>query len=406
MTGMLKGIRVIELGRVIAAPYAAQLLGDLGAEVIKIEQPVEGDMVRDFGPPFLKDRNGQPLMKESGWFLTANRNKRSITVNLASAEGQALVRDLAGKSDVLIENYKVGDLARFGLGYATLHELFPKLVYCSVTGFGQTGPYAKLPGVDTVFQAIGGLMSLTGEENGPPLRVGVSMGDYVGALYSAFAIMSALYHRDLHGGTGQHIDLSLLDATVAAASHKAQDFLVSGEVPGRFGSAVSETAIAQALRCKDGSLMVQASTDDKFLTLCTVGGRPDIARDALYAMRPIRIRNKASLVELLEREVMGQYTVAEWMERLNKVGIICSAVNDMRQTFDDPQVRHRGMAVEVPHPFAGLLKLVANPLRFSETPIEGYTAPPQIGEHTDAVLKDVLGIDAGEINRLRQTGAI
>jgi crotonobetainyl-CoA:carnitine CoA-transferase CaiB-like acyl-CoA transferase len=345
-------------------------------------------------------------MKESGWFLTANRNKRSITVNLASAEGQALVRDLAGKSDVLIENYKVGDLARFGLGYATLHELFPKLVYCSVTGFGQTGPYAKLPGVDTVFQAIGGLMSLTGEENGPPLRVGVSMGDYVGALYSAFAIMSALYHRDLHGGTGQHIDLSLLDATVAAASHKAQDFLVSGEVPGRFGSAVSDTAIAQALRCKDGSLMVQASTDEKFLTLCTVGGRPDIARDPLYALRPIRIRNKASLVDLLEREIMGQYTVAEWMERLNKVGIICSAVNDLRQTFDDPQVRHRGMAVEVPHPFAGLLKLVANPLRFSETPIEGYTAPPQIGEHTDAVLKDVLGIDAGEINRLRQTGAI
>jgi crotonobetainyl-CoA:carnitine CoA-transferase CaiB-like acyl-CoA transferase len=407
MTGALAGLKVLDLSRILAGPLAGQMLGDLGAEVIKIERLGTGDDAREMGPPFLTSDDGTES-QTAGFFLACNRNKKSVAVDISLPEGQALVRALAAQSDILIENFKVGTLARYGLDYASLANEMPNLVYCSITGFGQTGPYAPKPGYDGIFQAMGGLMSVSGHPDdrpgSGPMKVGISMVDILTAYNSVVAILAAIHHRDAGGG-GQMIDMSLLDCGVAALSHFAQNYLITGEVPDRRGNGGYGGIPSQAFACSDRMIFIVAGNNAQYIRLCDAIGRPDLAADPRFSTGPLRIANRKKLVAILE-DVFRFRTAAEWVEALDNSGVPVSYVNDMSQVFADPQVIARGMRVIQTRPMAGTLPMIASPLRLSKTPVGCYAAPPKLGEHSEEVLKEMLGKDDTDIAELRTRGVV
>lgn len=404
--GALDGVRVLDLGRVLAAPLAGQLLGDLGADVIKVERPGVGDDSRGYGPPFLPAPDGPGI---AGFYLSCNRNKRSVTIDHATPEGQALLRRLAAGCDVLIENFRPGVLAKYGLDYASLAADNPRLVYCSVTGFGQDGPYRDRPGYDGVFQAMSGMMSVSGLPDGVPgggpMKVGVSMVDVLAGLYAGNAILAALRHRDAGGGTGQHIDLSLLDCGLAALSHYAQNYLVSGEVPARRGNGGYGGIPSQSFRCADAEIFLVAGTDRQFAALCGVLRRPELAADPRFSTVPARIAHRGELLAVLDA-VFVTRPAAEWIAALEAADVPVGPVNTLAEVFDNPQIRHRGATTTVAHPRAGAIDLLRNPIRLSRTPIDSYAPPPDLGGDTAEVLASVLGLTEREIADLRAGGVI
>ena len=407
MSGPLAGVRIVDLSRVLAGPMATQTLADLGAEVIKVERPGTGDDTRGWGPPFLEDSSGANT-SDSAYFACCNRGKKSITVDLSRVEGQAIVRRLSQKCDVLVENYKVGDLERYGLDFPSLHAINPRLVYCSITGYGQSGPYSARAGYDPIAQAMGGLMSVTGERDGipggGPQRVGVAVTDMMTATYAVSGILAALLHRS-RGGQGQHIDLALLDVQVASMINIAQAYLSAGIVARRNGNAHPSVVPSQVFDCADGQVMLAAGNDGQFAKLCETAGRPDLARDARFATNEARVRNRALLVPTLEAMMRGK-SVAYWTEKLAAAGVPCGPINDIAAVFADQQVQHRGMRVEMQHPLARTLALVGSPLRLSETPVEYKLPPPLLGQHTDEVLAGLLAMGQSDIERLRAESVI
>jgi crotonobetainyl-CoA:carnitine CoA-transferase CaiB-like acyl-CoA transferase len=399
----LSGIRVLELGRMLAAPLTAQLLGDLGADVVKIEQRGEGDYFRRYGLISVMDRDGARTA-ESAAYTSANRNKRSIAVDLAHPDGGELVRKLARQCDVFIENFKVGALAKYGLDYPSVAGMRPGVIYLSVTGFGQDGPYANRPATDSVCQAMSGLMHISGEPDGEPTKVGTYASDYAAGLYGALAVTAAIRHRD-QTGQGQHIDLSLLDCSIALVAQRSCEYLIGDSPPGRIGNRTPGTAPGQLFRCADGYLMVQAGGDHQFATLCRILARADLASDPRFATLQMRLVNIDALAEELERTFVTK-PGRQWFDLLTEAGVLTAPVYDVPQCFADPQVQARGLRVTVPHPIGGSIDLVANPMRFSATRIESYRTPPMMGEGADDVLEDWLGLTRGDIADLRSAGAI
>jgi crotonobetainyl-CoA:carnitine CoA-transferase CaiB-like acyl-CoA transferase len=404
--GALAGLRVLDLSRVLAGPWCTQTLADLGADVIKVERPGQGDDTRGWGPPFLQGRDGADT-HESAYYLGTNRNKRSVTIDLAQAEGQALVRRLAAGCDVVVENFKVGDMARYGLDAATLRALDPRLVYCSITGFGQTGPYRDRAGYDYAIQGIGGLMSVTGERDdlpgGGPQKVGVAVADLFTGMYATVAILAALRHRDATG-QGQVIDMALLDTQVAMLANLGANFLVTGQAPCRAGNAHQNIVPYQVFAVADGHLILAVGNDAQYARFCQVAGCPELATDARFVRNADRVRNRAVLVPLLAERLL-QRDKADWLEALQAATVPCGPINDLAEVFADPQVGERAMRVPAPHPLSDTLRLVASPIKMSATPPTLRRAPPLLGQHTDEVL-GAIGIDAGELARLRRAGVI
>lgn len=404
--GCLSHLVVLDLSRVFAGPLAGQILADFGADVIKIEHPVHGDDVRHLGI-HRKDAEGRETGETSS-FLAMNRGKRSVAIDLKASEGQALVRKLAEQADVVIENFKAGTLDRYGLGYEDLKAINPRLVYCSITGFGQTGPSADLPGYDPLFQALSGLMSITGVPDGDPGAgpnlVGYSVSDITAGLYATIAILGAIAHRD-QGGNGQHIDLALLDAQVAALSHIAMNYLVSGRTPVRAGSASQITCPWQAFHCRDGDLMIAVGNDRQFVRLCDVLGIPGTGADPQFRTNRDRMANRKMLLSRLDSAFL-QRDVQEWTRLLTEADVPCSAINSIPQMLEDPQIRHRQMVIELPHEQTGTVQLIANPVRFSETPAVYRRPPPALGADTQAVLAEKLALSAAEIAALSEAGVI
>lgn len=405
--GLLGRIRVLDLSRILSGPWASQLLGDLGADVVKVERPGVGDDVRAQGAP-LPDAAGRPTSERST-YLSVNRAKRSVCIDIACPEGQDLVRRLAACSDVLLENFKAGDLARHGLDAATLCALNPRLVYCSITGFGQTGPYAPLPGYDLLFQAMGGVMSLTGVADGQPgagpQRAGYPVSDLTAGFYATIGILAALHHRDTISGQGQHIDLSLLDAQVAAVSPMAMGYLVSGQLPVRSGISSQLTAPYGDFEGADGQLLITVANDKQFAALCQVIGQPGLPADARFGTTSQRAAHRTALAALLNG-VLRTRPVAHWMPLLRAAGVPAGPIHDLRQVFDDPQIRHRQLVKTLPHPLAGTLPVVGNPLNFSANPVTYDRPPPLLGEHTRTVLQGMLGLDDATLDSLAQRGVI
>jgi formyl-CoA transferase len=404
---ILEGIRVLDLTRVLAGPWATQNLADLGAEVIKVERPGRGDDTRTWGPPFLRDREGRET-RDAAYYLACNRGKKSVTLDISRPAGRDIARTLALKSDVLVENFKVGDLARHGLDYAALAAAHPGLVYCSVTGFGQDGPYRDRPGYDFMIQGLGGLMSVTGERDdlpgGGPQKVGVAVADLFTGMYATSGILAALFHRE-RTGHGQHLDMALLDVQVAMLANLSSSFFVSGEAPGRMGNAHMNIVPYHVFRAADAFLIVAVGNDTQFASFCGVLGRPEWATDARFATNPQRVRHRDLLVGLIGERLAGR-AAREWLALLEPAGVPCGPINDLGQVFEDPQVRHRGMQVSAPHAAAGEVRMVASPMKFSATPIAHDTAPPLLGQHTREVLQGVLGLDAARIDALQSEGVI
>ena len=396
-------IRVLDLSRVLAGPWCSQNLADLGADVIKVERPGAGDDTRAWGPPYAKDRQGQDTT-EAAYYLSANRGKRSITVDIASPEGQQLIRELAAQSDVVLENYKVGQLKRYGLDYASLKAVKPDIVYCSVTGFGQDGPYAHRAGYDFLIQGMGGLMSVTGERDdlpgGGPQKAGVALTDLMTGMYATIAIQAALIHRD-RTGEGQYIDMALLDVQVAMLANQGSNYLNSGKPPKRWGNAHPNIVPYQTFACSDGYIIVATGNDGQYQKFVEAGGRPDLAQHARYATNRLRVENRDELVPILAAMVLQQPR-DWWIDQLEAVGVPCGPINDLHDVYRNPQVQARGMVVETPHPTAGHVKLVRSPMRLSATPADGGTAPPLLGQHTEEVLREVLGRSAHDIAALRE----
>ena len=405
--GALSHLRVLDLSRVLAGPWAGQILADLGAEVIKVERPGNGDDTRAWGPPFLANARGEST-GEAAYYLSANRNKQSVTIDFTKPEGQRLVRELAAKSDILIENFKVGGLKAYGLDYASLKELNPELIYCSITGFGQTGPYAKRAGYDFLIQGLGGLMSLTGrpegEEGAGPVKVGVALTDILTGLYSTVAILAALAHRQ-HDGGGQHIDMALLDVQVACLANQAMNYLTTGVPSQRLGNAHPNIVPYQDFPTADGDFILTVGNDSQFRKFAEVAGRPEWGDDPRFVSNKQRVANRAVLVPLIRQATVFK-TTAEWVAQLEAVGVPCGPINDLAQVFADPQVQARGLAIEMPHALAGMVPQVASPIRLSSTPVEYRNAPPLLGEHTQEVLERVLGLRSGAIEALRQSGVL
>jgi crotonobetainyl-CoA:carnitine CoA-transferase CaiB-like acyl-CoA transferase len=399
----LAGLKVLELGRMLAAPLVGQLLGDLGAEVLKVERRGEGDIFRMYGPPFVTDGDGQRT-PDSAIYTSANRNKSSIEVDLATAEGQALVRDLARVADIFVENFKVGSLAQFGLDEPSLRQANPGVIYLSLSGFGQTGPYARRPGTDSAFQAMSGLMDVSGEADGEPTKVGTYAIDYTAGLYGALSVLAALRHRD-QTGEGQHIDLSILECALAFMAPRAADFLIGQSVPKRIGNRTPGSAPGQLFRCSDGYLLVQAGADRLFAALCRAMGREDLLADPRFATLPLRVANVDALAEALEATFVSR-TSHEWYEALSAAGLVTAPVYDIAQCYADPQVCAREVRVSVPHPAGVEIDLVRSPMRFSATPLGRYEPPPRLGEGAEAALSDWLGLAEADIARLREAGAI
>ena len=404
--GALAGVRVLDLSRVLAGPWCTQTLADLGADVVKVERPGSGDDTRGWGPPFLKDREGQDTA-EAAYFLGANRNKRSITIDLAWPEGQDLVRRMADQADVLVENFKVGDMARNGLDAATLRARCPRLVYSSITGFGQTGPYRDRAGYDYAVQGIGGLMSVTGERDdlpgGGPQKVGVAVADLFTGMYATVAILAALHHRDATG-EGQTIDMALLDTQVAMLANLGANYLVTKKAPRRAGNAHQNIVPYQVFEVADGHLILAVGNDGQFQRFCAVAGCAGIAVDPRFTVNADRVRNRDVLVALLT-PVLQSRPRANWLSALEAAKVPCGPINDLADVFADPQVQAREMTAKVAHPLAGDLELVASPMKLSATPVRIERAPPLLGQHTDEVL-DSLGVGAEARARLRRVGVI
>ncbi|SHL74916.1 Crotonobetainyl-CoA:carnitine CoA-transferase CaiB [Bradyrhizobium lablabi] len=400
----LSGIKILDLTRVLAGPLSAQMLADLGADVIKIERPGTGDDARAFGPPYLVDPEGKEN-NNNAFYFCANRNKKSVTVNIATSEGQEIIRELAKTADVMMENYKVGDLKRYKLDYQTIRAINPGIIYCSVTGFGQTGPYAPRAGYDAIFQAMGGLMSVTGHMDGEagagPMKVGPSIVDYMTGMNTSIGILSALYHRDANGGEGQHIDVCLLDTVIASLSHYAQIYLVNGKTPPRRGTWGNGGMPAGVFRCADGELMLVVGNDGQFARTCEVLGSPELATNAKFVKNNDRVVNGKEIMAIFAGLFLKN-KVAYWLDELEKAGVPCGPVNDFAQVFADPHVRERGMEIKVNHPFEPELSLIRNPITFSGTPVKDYRAPPLLGADTREVLASKLGYDDAKLETLKK----
>ena len=407
MPGALSNLRVLDLSRVLAGPWAGQMLADLGADVIKVERPGSGDDTRHWGPPFLRDGEGRDT-SEAAYYLCANRNKRSLTVDFTRAEGQRIVRELAAQSDVLLENFKVGGLAAYGLDYASLREINPRLIYCSITGFGQHGPYAPRAGYDFMIQGLGGLMSLTGraadEAGAGPVKVGVALTDILTGLHATVAVLAALNHRH-SSGAGQHIDLALLDVQVACLANQALNYLTTGVAPRRLGNAHPNIVPYQDFPTADGDFILTVGNDGQFRKFCAVAGHPEWADDPRFATNSARVAHRGALIPLIRQATVFK-TTAEWVAALEEAGVPCGPINDLAQVFSDPQVLARGLRVDLPHPQAGSVPGVASPLRLSATPVEYRHAPPLLGEHSEQVLRERLGLDGAAIAALRAQGVI
>ncbi|MGC8720404.1 MAG: CaiB/BaiF CoA transferase family protein [Thermodesulforhabdaceae bacterium] len=392
----LEGIRVLDLSRVLAGPYCTMMLGDLGADVIKVEKPGEGDETREWAPP---DAAG-----ESAYYLCVNRNKRGITVDMKSEEGREIIRKLAARSDVLIENFKVGTLARMGLGYEDIKKINPGIIYCSITGFGQYGPYKDRPGYDFIIQGMGGIMSITGDPDGPPMKVGVAIVDITAGLFACSSILAALYYRE-KTGLGQYIDISLLDSVVAWLANVGSNYLISGELPKRYGNAHPNIVPYEPFQAKDGVwIALGVGNDRQWRDFCKMAGLEHLADDPRFATNPQRVIHRKELIPIIAEKIRER-TSEEWLAELEKLKIPCGPINTLDKVFADPQVQARGMVVEVPHPKAGSVKLVASPMKFSLTPCTVERHPPLLGEHTEEVLQE-LGYSREEIERLRAKGVI
>jgi len=407
MSGPLSHIKVLDLSRVLAGPWAGQNLADLGAQVVKVERPGKGDDSRGYAPPYLKDEQGNET-KEGAYFCAANRGKKSITVNLTRPEGQQLVRELATQCDVLLENYKVGDLARYGLGYDDLRKLNPGLIYCSVTGFGQTGPDRDRPGYDFMAQGMGGLMSITGEADnvsgGGPQRVGIPIIDLTTGMYASIAVCAALANRAVTG-KGQWIDIALLDSCVAFLANQAMNYFATGVSPERIGNAHPNIVPYQTFKTKNGSIILACGNDNLFNKFCEAAGCAHLPQDPRFAANAERVKNRVEITRVLN-EVFLQRTTREWVQLLDDAGVANGPINTIEEVFKEPQVIARGLKIELPHAAAGRVPLVASPMRFSETPIKHELAPPTVGQHTDEILRDVLKKNDAEIAKLRSAGAI
>ena len=405
-TCALSHIRVLDLSRVLAGPWASQTLGDLGAEVIKVERPGSGDDTRRWGPPFLKDEDGNDT-RDSAYFLCANRNKQSVAIDFTQPAGQALVRDLAKRCDVVIENFKVGSLAHYGLDYSSLQAVNPRLVYCSITGFGQTGPYAERAGYDFLMQGMGGLMSITGradgEEGAGPMKVGVALTDILTGLYASTAILAALQSRDLTG-IGQHIDLALLDVQVACLANQGMNHLYGG-TPKRMGNAHPNTVPYQDFPTANGFMILEIGNDGKFGNFCRAVDRGEWADDSRFRTNADRIAHRATLIGLM-REITSKRTTEDWVALFERVGVPCGPINTIAQVFDDPQVKSREAQIRMTHPAGGDIPLVASPLRLSRTPVQYRRAPPLLGQDTGQVLAGWLGMSAEEILDLKKKGVV
>ncbi len=405
--GPLAGVRVLDLSRILAGPWSGQIFADLGAEVIKVERPGRGDDTRGWGPPFLKDKSGTET-GEAAYFLSTNRGKKSVTLDIASPAGQEIARELAKLSDVLLENYKVGDLKRYGLGYDSLTALNPRLVYCSITGFGQDGPLRDRAGYDFMIQGMGGLMSITGERDdkpgGGPQKVGVAIADIMTGMYATVAVLSALHERE-RSGLGQYIDMALLDTQVAWLANQNMNYLIGGKPPVRMGNAHPNVVPYQTFHTRDGDMILAVGNDNQFRKFCEAAGLPGLPRDPRFATNMARIGNRdaceAAIAPAIERR-----TTAEWIALLEPLGVPCGPISRLDEVFDNPQVKHRGLRVDVPHPLSGSVPQVANPIRFSRTPLAYDTPPPLLGQHTEEVLRGLLGKTDVDIAELRASGAI
>ncbi|TAL29660.1 MAG: CoA transferase [Alphaproteobacteria bacterium] len=403
-TGPLKGIRVFDMTRILAGPSATQVLGDLGADILKIEKPNEGDDTRKWGPPFVQDRNGADTA-ESSYYLSANRNKRSLSLDFTKPEGLAVAKKLIGKCDILFENYKPGTLDKYGLGYEQLKKEFPRLIYCSLTGFGHSGPSKNLGGYDFLIQGLGGIMSLTGPAEGEPYKIAVAYTDLLTGLYALNGILAALYHRE-KTGKGQFIDVALLDTQVAALSYAGQYYLTTGKTQPRMGNAHATIVPYETFRAKDGYLILAIGNDRQFADFCAVAGRPELSADPRFAKNSSRVKNRAEIVAIV-RGIIAEQPLAYWTRNLEQRGVPCGPVNTVDKAFADPQVQARGMVVEMPHPAApAAMKLIASPLRFSDTPVSYRHAPPMLGEDTDEILTTELAMTAADISNLRNTGVV
>ncbi|MBX6374680.1 MAG: CoA transferase [Acetobacteraceae bacterium] len=397
-TGPLKGLRVLDLTRVLAGPTCTQMLGDLGAEVIKIERPEAGDDTRGFAPPFW------PETKESAYFLGVNRNKLSVTLDIAKPEGQAVVHRLLESCDVLVENFKVGALAKYGLGWEQLSKKYPRLIYCSITGFGQTGPYAPRPGYDALIQAMGGVMSLTGEPEGTPQKVGIPVADLFAGLYGCIGILAALNHRR-ETGQGQHIDIGMLDTHVAWLANQGMNYLATGENPPRLGNQHPNIAPYQEFPTKDGYIILAIGNDPTFERFCKAFGQEHLLADERFATNPKRVENRQLVTDTLT-PVMKTKTTKEWIEALEALKIGCGPINTLKDVFADPHVQARGCVVEMQHSSGQTVKVIANPVRLSATPPDYRTPPPVLGEHTEMVLRDKLGMSEAEVAALKAQGVV
>lgn len=390
MAGPLQGVKVLDLSRILAGPWSTQVLADYGATVWKIEKPGEGDDTRRWGPPFLTDQQGENT-GQSAYFLCANRGKLSLAIDISTEQGQQQIRRLACEADILVENYKVGGLGKYGLDYASLQQLNPRLIYCSITGFGQSGPYANRAGYDAMIQGMGGLMSITGERDelpgGGPQKVGVAAADLMTGMYAVSAILAALYHRERHG-VGQHIDLALLDTQVAWLANQAANYLVAGEVPKRLGTAHPNIVPYQAMQAQDGFMLLAVGNDRQFQSCCQVLGCPQLAADSRFSTNALRVQHRQTLIGLLAPYFM-QRKVAGLVEALSAAHVPCGPINRLDQVFADPQVQARGMQITLRHPKGYTVPLVANPVKFSQTPLSFGLAPPELGEHTEQVLSTI-----------------
>jgi crotonobetainyl-CoA:carnitine CoA-transferase CaiB-like acyl-CoA transferase len=407
MSGPLSHIKVLDLSRVLAAPWAAQNLADLGAEVIKVERPIKGDDSRAFAPPFLKDEAGNTT-RESAYFCAANRGKKSITVDLSKPEGQQLVRELAKDVDVIFENYKVGDLARYGLGYEDIKKINPSIIYCSVTGFGQTGPEKDRPGYDFMAQGMGGLMSVTGEREdlpgGGPQRVGVPIIDLTTGMYASIAVCAAIAHRAVTG-QGQWIDVSLLDSCVAFLANQAMNYFATGESPKGIGNAHPNIVPYQTFKTADGALILACGNDNLFNKFCEVADCTHLAKDPKFSTNGERVKHREEITALLN-EIFLTKTTREWVKLLDEAGVANGPINSIAEVFQEPQVLARGMKIELPHAVAGTVPLVGSPMKFSGTPIKHEIPPPSLGQHTDVILTEVLKKTEAEIAELKQKGIV
>jgi len=407
MSGALSHIRVLDLSRVLAGPWAGQIFGDLGAEVIKVERPGSGDDTRHWGPPYIKDAEGNDS-REAAYFQSANRNKQSLTLDFTQSEGQRLVRELVAQCDVLLENFKVGGLAAYGLDYESLKAINPRLIYCSITGFGQSGPYAKRAGYDFMIQGLGGLMSLTGrpegEEGAGPMKVGVALTDILTGLYATVGVLAALNQRE-QSGVGQYIDVALLDVQVACLANQAMNYLATGVSPKRLGNAHPNIVPYQDFPSADGNFILAVGNDGQFRKFCEVAGIASLADDPRFVTNRARVAHRAELIPLLRQATVFK-TTAQWIELLEKAGVPCGPINDLQQVFADPQVQARGLRLDLPNAMGSSTPQVASPLRLSATPVAYRSAPPLLGQHTEALLQRLLGMSETQVAELREAGVI